>query len=343
MIFADKGYRERNGKLEYRFTHNKKQFSVVGETKKICGQKRLEIMKGKIESKVVKTYTVGEWLDKWAKEFKKPKYAENSYLSIENQIKNHIKPEIGNIKLKDLTTLQVQTFLNSIKQDNTRNKVKITLNDAFKKAVALPLIKHNPCTAVEIKTKKKKSYPPLSTTQQKDLYTYSMMQVYRNVFMLCCCTGLRPGEALGLKVSDIDFKNNIIEVQHQKNRKGELTDVLKTDAAYRSIPFLPELFKNFDLSGEFVVNTSYAAVDSYLGRMFEKLEYIGVVWYSFRHTFVSNCYHIGINIKQIQEWAGHADVETTLNIYTHLLKNNDKTELQMYLEHLALSLNLSLK
>ncbi len=44
-------------------------------------------------------------------------------------------------------------------------------------------------------------------------------------------------------------------------------------------------------------------------------------------------------------WAGHADVETTLNIYTHLYKDRkfEKTELMKYVERLALSLNLSLK
>src|SRR5690606_4119592 len=65
MIFADGSFRMRNGKWEYRFMYNKKQISVVGETKKECHKKRLEIIEGKRPVKNKKVPTVAEWLDKW--------------------------------------------------------------------------------------------------------------------------------------------------------------------------------------------------------------------------------------------------------------------------------------
>lgn len=133
---------------------------------------------------------------------------------------------------------------------------------------------------------------------------------------------MRINEALGLAIKDIDFKNNIINVKQQKTRNNKITDILKTDAAYRQINFLQELYKNMDLTKEFLFeNMSYTATRSYFRRLFEKLK-VEFVLHSFKHTFISNCYYVGIPDKQIQIWAGHSKVETTINTYTHILSGN---------------------
>src|SRR5690606_29538996 len=116
--------------------------------------------------------------------------------------------------------------------------------------------------------------------QQTLLYKEIKVDKYFQLFKFCCCTGLRPCEALGLKVENVDFKNQIIKVRTQITRKGELTPILKSDAAYREIPFLPELFEGIDLSNELVFPIKYSAADSFWGRLFDKLGLQDIVFYS---------------------------------------------------------------
>ncbi len=53
-----------------------------------------------------------------------------------------------------------------------------------------------------------------------------------------------------------------------------------------------------------------------------------------RHTFFTNCHSANIPIKYVQEWAGHADIKTTLNVYTHTQKKGTSILLK-YVNKLA--------
>jgi integrase len=136
------------------------------------------------------------------------------------------------------------------------------------------------------------------------------------------CTGMRISEIIGLRVADINFTEGIITVKQQLDRENNPKEKLKTESSYRQIDFLPELFEGIDLSGEYVFQgMSYTATRSYFRRLFEKLK-LEFVLHSFRHTFISNCYYVGIRDKQIQLWAGHSKVEITINTYTHIIKGD---------------------
>ncbi|WP_225357518.1 tyrosine-type recombinase/integrase [Ligilactobacillus salivarius] len=49
--------------------------------------------------------------------------------------------------------------------------------------------------------------------------------------------------------------------------------------------------------------------------------------HGFRHTYTSLLFESGINIKEIQKQLGHSKVEMTLNVYTHLSKNNNNNNI----------------
>ena len=76
----------------------------------------------------------------------------------------------------------------------------------------------------------------------------------------------------------------------------------------------------------------------YFTKLFKRLN-INAVIHSLRHTFASCCYHVGIKDKQIQEWLGHSSITTTMNTYTHILKN-DTSPIIEYLKSLKEKLGL---
>lgn len=315
-IFQDGSFRQLKYCLEYRFMFNGHRESVYGKTKEICYQKRFDLLTGKAKSKNALTFE--KWLTEWAEKYKKPNITPESYNAITRYIVQ-ISDKLGSTPLTRLKTGQLQEFLNNEPKANTRIKLASVLSDSLRKAYNTQLIKHNPYLAVEYKKEKSKSYPVLQPDEQLKVYEAIAGKKYKDLFKISLCTGMRISELIGLKVKDIDFENRIITVRQQLDRNNNPKEKLKTDASYRYIDFLPELFDGVDLSKEYLFDLSYTAVRSFFRRLFEKLE-LKFVLHSFRHTFISNCYFAGIRDKQIQLWAGHSKVEVTLNTYTHILK-----------------------
>lgn len=318
IIFKDGSFRQRYNRLEYRFMFDGEQTSVSGKDKQECYKNRLDTITGK--RVVKKALTFKKWLIQWAETYKKNKVDKGYYESILRYI-GELTRGLENIPLTRITTAQLQNILNSEKKDNTRVKKGSLLGDSFKKAYATRLIKFNPYLAVEVKKEKGTSYPVLQPNEQTAVYNIIHDKKYKDLFWLSCCTGMRISELLGLETKNIDFENGIITVKQQLDRKGNIKPKLKTDSSYRQIDFAPELFNGVDTSNKFLFDLSYSGTRSFFRRLLKKVN-IEFVLHSFRHTFISCCYHIGIKPKQIQLWAGHSKIETTLNTYTHILKGN---------------------
>lgn len=134
---------------------------------------------------------------------------------------------------------------------------------------------------------------------------------YRKFFYFCCCTGVRVCEALTIKCSDIDQKNNVIKIT--------LTDS-KTKKHKRKIPYHPDLLKDFELKrGKLLFeDITDEGSKQYFYKLYKKLN-LNLSRHSTRHTFVSVCKHIGIDSKVVQNWVGHTDLKMTTNTYTHNL------------------------
>lgn len=314
--YKDGSFRIRpNGIFEYRFMHLDKQISVYGKTKDVCYQKRTDIIAGK--KKVIKnsvTFTYAEWLKKWFTTYKEPYNGKSSLRSISDYMEKRIIPELGRYRLKQLTPLILQDFINKYRDiPNTQHKIADVVRSSLEKARINRLIKFNPFEGVILVPHTPKHYPVFQLETQRILLENITDNRYKFLFFFSCCTGMRIGEALTVKCEDIDKSNHIINIIKTKTRtKGES----------RVVPYLPELFNGVNINRKgLLFNITFSGARNYFTRLFEKLKIDGTL-HSTRHTFISCCYHIGIKDKQIQKWAGHSTIEMTLNTYTHLLKND---------------------
>ena len=297
---------------------------------------------------------VGAWLNRW-NQGRKSKLAYGTFKSYRVWINNHINPEIGHIKLKDLTTRRVQKLLNDKLEDrgvegkgglavNSVKHIYGTINAGLEQAVKEGLVNKNVAAAAE---------PPKKQEEEK-LHTWTKKEVklflnaakdhrYYLVFYIALNTGMRKGEILGLKWEDIDFKAKRISVNRQVYRTDEGLTLkrVKTKAGERVIPIndvmIQQLQKqkeeqetiaemlNKEYNKHNLVNINSAGNpisprNAYrlFKRLTKKLDIEQIRFHDLRHTFSTLFLQNGGNIKTLQQILGHASISTTMDTYSHV-------------------------
>ncbi len=182
---------------------------------------------------------------RWYNTYKRGKGAIKTREMYINAVEVHIIPALGAIRVRDITTTDVQELLNSVTSSySLQHKVRITLNQIFKKAVADRLIPSNPVTGTE----------PVETPEPiRRFYTPEQRAILidvlhdRKIFPLVfgiLNTGMRATEAIALmQRRDLDLDNckiHVIESTEFKKSKPK-TKGTKTKRGVREIP-IPSTF-----------------------------------------------------------------------------------------------------
>ena len=173
--------------------------------------------------------------------------------------KNCLADSLGQCKLKDITTLQIQSAINDLnKRGLSYSRIHLSyiiMNQMFKRAKLLKVIKDNPMSDNSVCIPAKRAVKPREyksgnkvkamTASQKDLFLkHSKDSVYHDSYMFMLSTGCRLGEMMGLQWDDISFKNRTITIRHTLTYirgKGRFLDKPKTDSSVRTIPMNDKL------------------------------------------------------------------------------------------------------
>ncbi len=189
-----------------------------------------------------KSATVKEWLTLWLQDYKKDVRAttRESYTGI---INSRIVPEIGALKIKDITPLDIQSFIRRIEKKYSPRGVQYTrviLSQAMKDAEEDGLIDRNPVRGKKTKgprVAKREMTAPESQDVQKFLDSAKQTRFY-HLFLFIASTGCRKGEALGLRWADLDFNANAVSIQRTlvyTTEEGIVFNEPKTKAGRRRI------------------------------------------------------------------------------------------------------------
>lgn len=267
----------------------------------------------------------GSWLLRWYELYKKPKNGVNTSRFMYEYITKRISPSLGDIPLNKLTGDQIQLFLNGIQTNNTRQKIALIIRGSLTKALKLRLLRYNPFDSVELSSYKKKHYRPLSLDEQGLLLSSIKNKLYRSIFVVLICTGMRIGEFLALDESSVDKKRRTINVFRSVDiRSGKIQNRTKTYTSTRRIPYLENLlpylnviFKHIRVKG----SLTYNQIKLYFSRLYRSMGMKGLTLHSLRHTFGCMCYRAGVSDKMIQRIMGHASLDVTMNIYVDVLGN----------------------
>ncbi len=195
--------------------------------------------------------TVDEWYNYWIENFKDGIVKDNTTKNYKQRYEYNIKNEIGLIKLQDIRQLHCQKILNNMfdsgrYSNGTMELTQITLHALFKGAVENDYLQKNPAENLKLKRRDNDNEERrvLTRQEQKIFKEYAKNTLYNNAYCLVLETGLRAGEVGGLKWSDVDFENGVINVQRtilQDAQKGGFYfGTPKTKKSKRKIPLTNE-------------------------------------------------------------------------------------------------------
>ena len=270
------------------------------------------------------------------------------------------KDEFGNKRIDKVKISDAKLWLIKLQQQDGRSyssihSIKGVLRPAFQLAMDDDLIRKNPFS-FEVASVIVNDSVRRDAVSRKDERRFlefvksdpHFSQYYEGIFILFK-TGMRISEFCGLTISDIDFENHSIRIDHQiykRGRSGYYILPPKTEAGNRIIPMTPEVedcfrkiianrkpprkepvvdgkmgFLYFDKDGSIMYALHW---EHYFKHIREKYNSIyrepipKITPHVCRHTYCSNMAKSGMNPKTLQYLMGHSDISVTLNTYTHV-------------------------
>lgn len=303
------------------YDKNGKQHSVYGHTPdEVVAKLKIALQQDKQPTKTC--YTLGQWLDKWFDLYKVGKLKPTTTHLIQRNIKD-VAP-IANLRLDKITSIQLQEFFNSIKQQPKQEKLHIMLKDAFTKAVKNKLIADNPMADVEITRHKSKTTNALTQEQEKAFVDACRTCKHGDLLLICLYQGLRLGEAAALTYEDVDFEKGTISINKAVDHLGNLTTP-KTETSNRVIPLFKRTRNVMQTCGTGkIVAFERKAYQHAISKIAKQLAIPGLTIHTLRHTFATRCAEANVPAKVVQKWLGHSTLEMTLNVYTHVNRDFER-------------------
>jgi len=271
----------------------------------------------------------------WYRIRKQGKIRQNTVNSMSAYIK-HMKP-LDELKVKDIKRYNIECLLGEIQEQGkicTSNEVLKLLRILFNYAIEIDVIVKNPCMGLSVKYDSKKKRT-LTEEEKNIIETVDMPIKDKMILYMLRYTGIRRGELFALTKADIDKENMVIHINKtliDNNGKPYIQNEAKTEAGDRIVPIFLKLAKPLfeyieTVDGVLFTNKNGALMKCasmhWMIKHFAKKYGFGpdLTMHCFRYNFISECYLAGVDIKRVQSWVGHDDIQTTLNIYTKLSKS----------------------
>ena len=337
------GHDPETGKAIYKNVLGKTQAEVKEKLKQAIGEAQaLDITKaGK--------YTVGEWMEVWFHDYAKIKVRPSSHQTYQGYIQNHIRPNIGDIPLEKLTSLDLQKFYKKLLATGRVDRVEAKgqpkglsaktvrnihqiLSSALKLAQEQRLILTNPAEGCALPRVEHQEMKTLTTAQLASFFREARESGVFELYYLELATGLRRGELLGLKWEDVDLQRGDLRVRRQVSHiNGEVVEApLKTKNAYRTLPLAEDTVSVLKEQRRKVGNSPWVfpspnggpiSPDSVLHMLHRVLKRAGlpkVRFHDLRHTFATLALQNGVDVKTVSGMLGHFSAGFTLDTYAHI-------------------------
>lgn len=309
-----------DGRFEIRKMVNgtRKSFyaNTMTEAKKIYKKllkNKIDINKKEIEEDNKKNPTLTEWILQWEEIYKKPKVTEKTFKDMHNCLKE-VFLKLGNKKLTELKTIQIQMFLNNLKQNRTKEKIELYLNNILQKAEDTELIDKNPFKAIEKSTKGKYKNICFNFEEQKLILDRIKNSTIEHEIMTYLIIGCRPAELP--TNNDFNFEYNYVSIKGTKNINAKRN----VDISIEFSKYMKDYLKDNKMK-------THIEVQKIFKKLCRNLNINKLLLYRLRHTFASNHFAIGTPAKQVSAWMGHSTITITLDTYTDIDKSLTKEKI----------------
>lgn len=337
-------------------------FLTKKEASLTLAQLRVEVSKGEYKKPITETFE--DLYNVWIQHYERT-VEESTFVKTLGIFKNHILPALGHYRIEKLSVSICQGFVDdcSLKLKRFR-MVKTYASKVIDFAIKREYISSNPFKLVDLP--KIKASAVLDTevnyySKEQLIDFLQCLKQYGNAqitafFYLLAFSGIRKGEALALTWADLNFdtkellitkalsrgKNNKLYIKSTKTDTirqllidDETCSILSEWKKIQQVKFP----KANDKSQLMFTNEQNSLLQQTVPRKWlmkiidnYSLPYTHV--HSFRHVHCSLLFEAGASVKEVQERLGHTDVQTTLNIYTHLSKRAKNDTINKFVTYL---------
>jgi integrase len=303
--------------------------------------------------------TVGDYVTRWLEDSAKGDLAPRTYHNYRLQLRHHIIPSIGRVKLSKLSPANVQALYAAKLRDGLKPSsvryIHAVLHRALEQAVKWNLIPRNPARAADPPKIREDEITPLNSKQARKFLDAATGEKFEALYVLSLTAGLRMGEALGLKWTDIDLdaqtlrvnrqlqrmrrdgvKSGTLEFSEPKNtsrrtidlsqralealrnhRKQQVVEQLRAGFNWQDNGLVFATGKGTPLHAQNVVNRGFKP-------LLRRADLPDIRWHDLRHTCFTLLLSRGVHPKYVQMLAGHASIQLTLDRYSHWMPSMGK-------------------
>ncbi len=340
----------------------KRKAKKVGKNKKLA-EKVAKGIEAKItlgafdlgDKEVLEVQTFEEYAEIFMETYSKLNHKQSTIDSYNGNLKNHLKPVFGKMRLNEITRKQIKEFViqkqNEGKAPNTVRIMRAYLSSVLTQAVDDEIISINPASNTGRYIKKVSGNDIVNpfTWRERSLFEETIQQRHPRYypFFLCALrTGMREGELIALKPGDIDFNRNFIEVRRNcvrgtigtpksgKTRRVDMTpqlaQIIKVHLTERK---KEALRKGWGEPPEWLFyNSEGGMVDipNLRKRVFHKsLEKAGlkqIRLHDLRSTYATLRIQAGHNIADVSKQLGHHSIKVTVDTYYKWMPGTNSAE-----------------
>ena len=302
--------------------------------------------------------TVNAWFEYWIG-IKKRTVRPNTIRNYTERYRHNIEPVIGTKMLSAVNSIHCQSIMNRMADQGYRTstiyQTRIALYNMLDYAFLNDVIMKNPCSKV-VKSdigKASRKKEALTRDTQRTFCRTVEGNAYECQYRFLLQTGLRTGELVGLKWSDVDWDERTLTInrsmEYRHSTKEWRVGEPKSKSGYRTIPLTDEAIeilrlqkkKNKSITvvplewseyiflcrkGTPVKNSTY---DTMLFKLCDKAGIQRFSMHVLRHTFATRCIEAGMKPKTLQTILGHSNIGITMNLYVHNTEEQKHKEIDL--------------
>ncbi|WP_098899467.1 tyrosine-type recombinase/integrase [Streptomyces sp. st77] len=326
---------------------------AYGKTWAECDAKRRDLL-AKVDQGVpvpTRSAKLSEWLPYWLDNVVKPRRKLSTYDKYEAHVRLYLVPMIGGKRLESLGVADVRRFLVQLEKKTTAATAKEShrvLRTALTAACREELITRNVASLVEPPRAKSRELSPWSLDETLTFLAASRKDPLYAAFVLAITMGLRRGELVGLRWTDLDLDRRVLYVRQQtQRRRGVLYDDDPKGRRRRAVP-LPAMciaplrwhrMRQADAkarAGEswqegghvFVTRTGRPVEPRNVYRSFTRVaETAGlrvIRLHDARHGCATILTAAGVAPRVVMEILGHSQISITMDVYTHVVQDTQR-------------------